>query len=136
MDDLLTISRQVCMYTNKKILIKHLQIAHVFFFYALKNMSLYILGGSVTGGGGVRNASDAWTNLVGNNNLLFYKNAIEPNYFLHCLNRFKPLTAIAPIDNANNSAENSNATLRIPIKFKIFISAVIVSAFYIDRVLS
>lgn len=56
-------------------------------------MSLYILGGSVTGGGGVRNASDAWTNLVGNNNLLFYKNAIEPNYFLHCLNRFKPLTA-------------------------------------------
>lgn len=53
-------------------------------------MSLYILGGSITGGAGVGNVSLAWPGLVGENNLVFYKNAIEPAYFLHCSERFRP----------------------------------------------
>ena len=55
--------------------------------------SLYILGGSITGGAGVSNRSDAWPNLVGEHNTIYFKNAVRPGFFLHCFDRFKPTSS-------------------------------------------
>lgn len=55
------------------------------------DMALYVLGGSVTGGGGVRDdAARAWPGLVGLDVAVHHRNAIEPSYFLHCAERFAP----------------------------------------------
>jgi hypothetical protein len=51
-------------------------------------MSLFVLGTSTTGGAGVRSSSEAWPQLAGENNTVFFKNAVEPSYFLHCAGRF------------------------------------------------
>ena len=52
-------------------------------------MAVYILGGSVTGGGGVHdNATNAWPARIHARYTVHFKNAIEPSYFLHCSDRF------------------------------------------------
>ena len=53
-------------------------------------LSVLILGGSVTGGGGVGNRLElAWHNSLANvRTTVFYKGAIKPSYFLHCTKRF------------------------------------------------
>ena len=53
-------------------------------------LSVLILGGSVTGGGGVGNRMElAWHNSLANVRVtVHHKNAIGPEYFLHCTERF------------------------------------------------
>ena len=53
-------------------------------------LSVLILGGSVTGGGGVGNRVElAWHNSLANVRMtVHHKNAIDPSYFLHCTGRF------------------------------------------------
>ena len=53
-------------------------------------LSVLILGGSVTGGGGVGNRMElAWHNSLANVRVtVHHKNAIGPSYFLHCAERF------------------------------------------------
>ena len=52
--------------------------------------SVLVLGGSVTGGGGVGNdPTRAWHTLLRNvKPTVHYKGAINPSYFLHCTHRF------------------------------------------------
>ena len=53
--------------------------------------SVLVLGGSVTGGGGVGNdPTRAWHAFLGGDvkPIVHYKNAIDPSYFLHCTSRF------------------------------------------------
>ena len=52
--------------------------------------SVLVLGGSVTGGGGVGNRPDlAWHAALGNvRPTVHYKHAVDPSYFLHCTARF------------------------------------------------
>lgn len=62
-------------------------------------MSVYILGGSTTGGGGVDNdPARAWPALLlqrrGGAAQVHFKNAIEPSYFLHCAERFAPNNSV------------------------------------------
>jgi hypothetical protein len=51
-------------------------------------MSLYVLGASTTGGAGAARWADAWPRLLGEPSTVFFKNAVEPSYFLHCSSRF------------------------------------------------
>lgn len=52
-------------------------------------MKVLVLGGSVTGGGGVHgNLSLAWPNLVNFNKTVHFKNAVDSSYFMHCSSRF------------------------------------------------
>ena len=52
--------------------------------------SVLVMGGSVTGGGGVGNdPSRVWHALLGSvRPTVHHKNAIDPSYFLHCTERF------------------------------------------------
>ena len=52
--------------------------------------SVLVLGGSVTGGGGVgNNPARAWHAFLGDaKTKVHYKNAVGPSYFLHCTERF------------------------------------------------
>ena len=49
-------------------------------------MEVLILGGSVTGGGGVDNRAErAWPTMLGNvQPTVHHKGAVDPSYFLHC----------------------------------------------------
>lgn len=51
-------------------------------------MSLYVLGASTTGGAGAAKRADAWPRLLEEPSTVFFKNAVEPSYFLHCSSRF------------------------------------------------
>ena len=57
-------------------------------------LSVLILGGSVTAGGGVGNRVElAWHNSLANVRVtVHHKNAINPSYFLHCTGRFVSLS--------------------------------------------
>lgn len=51
-------------------------------------MSYYVLGASTTGGAGAARWADAWPRLLEEPSTVFFKNAVEPSYFLHCSSRF------------------------------------------------
>ena len=51
-------------------------------------MSVYVLGASTTGGAGAAKLTDSWPLLLKSRNTVFFKNAVEPSYFLHCSSRF------------------------------------------------
>lgn len=56
----------------------------------MSDLSVLIIGGSVTGGGGVGNdPTRAWHTFLGNvTPIVHHKGAIDPSYFLHCTKRF------------------------------------------------
>ena len=52
-------------------------------------MNILVLGGSITGGGGVNgNKYLTWTNYIKQNLTVQQKNAIDSQYFMHCTERF------------------------------------------------
>ena len=51
-------------------------------------MSYYVLGASTTGGAGAARWAEAWPRLLEAPSTVFFKNAVEPSYFLHCSSRF------------------------------------------------
>ena len=56
----------------------------------MQNPSVLVLGGSVSGGGGVGRVHNlTWHAQLGPvKPVVFFKNAIDPSYFLHCTDRF------------------------------------------------